>query len=85
VHVLICLFSYVIDKIVVRASPPVTWTEVVSDGLYWTNYNPLTGVSQLLSSDLTGLNPLVMVSQLIALQQLVQLTVSVDTLVNAVR
>ena len=67
------------DKIVVRETP----MGVVS-GLYWTNINPLTGVSQLIGSDLDGLNPVVMVSQLIALQQLVQLTVDVSTLVQAV-
>ena len=53
-------------------------------GLYWTNFNPQTGVSQLIGSDLNGLNPVVIVAQLISLRQLVQLTVPVLTLVQAV-
>ena len=41
-------------------------------------------MSQLISSDLNGLNPVVMVAQLISLQQFVQLTIAVTTLVQVV-
>ena len=88
------MFSYlyaslfITDKIVVRASPSGievgVGVGVVSEKLYWTNHNPLTGVSQLIGSDLNGLNPVVMVAQLISLQQFVQLTIAVTTLVQAV-